>query len=207
MTHTLYATVDEFKAQSDIHDTDWDAVIQLCLDAAAETVDNVCNWGVPFVAGATATIRQMPGTGREVLYIPPCVAVTLVETKSSPLDAVWTALAGTSWVAFSGDERFPTFDDKPYTGLMLTGTGIFSKPAGAQLPTVRVTARWGRAENVPAVIQEATIAQAYRWFKRGQGSWGDALGNADMGLIMFKKALDPDIQMLLVNGRLIRPAI
>ncbi len=200
MTHTAYASVEEFKAQSDVTGEQWDAVIQVCLDAAAETIERVCNRGA-LVAEVTASARQFAGTGKDVLRIPECVAVSLVEVKNG----TWSALAADDWVGFAGDPDFPHFQP-PYTGLMLTGEGLAYWPE-TKLPAVRVTARWGYAESTPAAVKLATLAQAYRWFKRGQGSWGDSVGSAEMGLIMFKKALDPDVQMMLVNGRLVKPTI
>lgn len=205
MGNTPYATVEEFRLMSDSIGTEWDIAIQMCLDAAGETIDGFCNQGVPFFSEA-AEARSYAGSGQDVQWIDKCTAVTLVEVKASPSDSTWTSLNAADWVLFSGDAKKPNFNKKPFTGLLLTGAGQGAFPSSV-LPTVRVTARWGLADDVPAGVKQATIAQAYRWFKRGQGSWGDTIANVEMGLVSFRKALDPDIQMMLINARLVKPAL
>lgn len=203
MAATPYATVEEFRLQSDSIDVQWDFAIQMCLDAAGEAIDRWCNQGVSFVTGATATTRLYAGSARNTLRIDKCTVVTLVEVKEV---ATWTALAAGDWVAFSGDAKRPNFNSTPFSGLLLTGDGRTAWPDSA-LPIVRVTARWGIANEVPANVKEATIAQAYRWFKRAQGAWGDALSSSELGQVLFRRAIDPDIQMMLKEARLIKPAL
>lgn len=224
MANTPYATVDELKAQSETVATKYDAVMQLFLNAAAEVIDGFCNRGGSFVATNPATVRQYSGSGIGIQRIDDCTAVTLVEIKYSPSDAAWTALTSADWVLFSGDERRPNFNRTPFSHLMLTATGLGAFPSGQYtswpwftpdgtadrargLPTVRVTAKFGYADAVPSQVKAATIAQAHRWLKRGQASWSDALANGDTGMLLFKKVLDPDIQHMLVNARLVRPAL
>jgi hypothetical protein len=78
--------------------------------------------------------------------------------------------------------------------------------AGASVPTVQVTAKWGYAVTVPDRVKQACIIQAARWFKRGEGGWSDSLANADLGTLEFRKVLDPDLELILKQGRLIKPA-
>ncbi len=224
MADTPYATVLEFRQQSDSIATKYDEVIQMFLNAAAEVIDKFCNWRVPFVATDPATVRLYSGTGKAVQPVDLCTVVTLVAVKYSPQDATWTSLAASEWIPFRGDPRQPNFNDKPYTQLMLTSGGLGAFPSGQYasmpgfrpdpdsdrgrgLPTVQVTAKFGYADEVPPQVKAATIAQAHRWLKRGQASWADTLAQGDTGMLMFKKALDPDVQMMLVNSRLVRPSI
>lgn len=214
MADTLYATVLELKQQSDSTVSKYDTVIQMFLNAAAETIDGYCNRRTSFVAANA--VRQYAGSGKPSLYIDDCTLVTLVEIKYSPSDTAWTPLASGAWVPFSGDARSPNFNRTPYSALMLTGSGqqsIFPTgqyalaPPGNGLPTARVTAKFGYADEVPPQVKAATIAQAHRWLKRGQSGWSDAMAQGETGMLLFKKVLDPDIQMMLVNSRLVRPAL
>ena len=75
------------------------------------------------------------------------------------------------------------------------------------VPTVQVTARWGYADAVPAAIRQACIVQAARWFRRGQGQWADTVGNPEMGQFLYRRAVDPAVQMILVHGGYKRPTI
>ncbi len=223
MADTLYATIEEFKAVSDSISAKFDTTIQMVLNAAAEVIDGYCNRRVPFVTGSAAP-RLYGGSGKAVQYIDDCTLVTLIEIKENPADALWTALGAGDWLPFTGDARFPNFNQTPYSGVMLMSggravfpSGKFStmrgfsddpeRDTGRSLPTVRITAKWGYADEVPPQVKTATIAQAHRWLKRGQASWSDTLANSDMGQLQFRKVLDPDIQMMLTNARLVRPAL
>jgi hypothetical protein len=198
-----YATVAEFKQQSQLSSSLKDTTIELMLDAAAAVVDGVCNRPDGFLAAVSASSKLSVGTDDEYVHIRECVAVTLVEVLSA--DA-WTGLGATAWNAYAGDWLAPDFDSTPYTGILLTGRSqaTFLKE---KYPTVRVTARWGYAETVPAQVKVATIAQAHRWFKRGESSWADVLGSPDTGQLFYRSKLDADIRLMLEGARLVRPVI
>lgn len=211
MTHTAYALPSDLRAQIDgIAESKWDDVLQQCLDAAADNIERVCNWGVPFVASETASFRMFPGSGSTFVYIDRFVAVTKAETRYSATDS-WAEQNAASYLPFSGDPKRPNFNKVPYSALMLLGSGLTTFPSFSlntvALPTLRVTARWGLNTEVPPVIRMATIAQATLWFKRGQGGWANALANGDLGMLIFPKNVDPDIHRLLDDGRMIRPAM
>jgi hypothetical protein len=198
-----YATVAEFKQQSQLPTSLKDTTIEMMLDAAAAVVDGVCNRPDGFVAASVASAKSLVGTDNEYVHIRECVAVTLVEVLISD---TWTALGATAWNAYAGDWMMPDFDITPYSGILLTGRSQASFPK-EKYPTVRVTARWGYAETVPYQVKTATIAQAHRWFKRGESSWADVLGSPDGGQLFFRSKLDVDIRLMLEGARLVRPTI
>ena len=76
-----------------------------------------------------------------------------------------------------------------------------------KVQTVKVTAKWGYAATVPYVVKEAACIQAARWYSRGKSAWSDTVGSPDMGMLMYRQKLDPDVYEMLVDGRLVRPAI
>ena len=49
----------------------------------------------------------------------------------------------------------------------------------------------------PQPLKQACIIQAVRQYKRGQGGFGDAVANLDMGRILIMKTLDPEALVLL----------
>lgn len=199
--------------------------LQLLLDAASETIDGFCNRPDGFVADSVASARVYAGTGGTVQLIDECVEITQVAVKDGITSATYRVWAATDWIPFTGDPKDPNFNRLPYTGIMVNPGGsrllfisgrldawpgfqpILERATLRGAPTVQVTAKWGYSVAAPKRVQEACLAQAARWYKRGESSWADTLGSQDMGTLMFKKALDPDIEMMLVNGRLVRPAI
>jgi len=54
------------------------------------------------------------------------------------------------------------------------------------------------------VVKQATIAQALRWFKRGQQSFQDTGGIAELGTLTYTKKLDPEIESMLLDSGLRR---
>jgi hypothetical protein len=200
---TPYATLAEFKAQSQLPSSLKDTTIELMLDAAAAVVDGVCNRPDGFVAAASASAKPFVGTDNAYVHIRECVEVTQVEVLIA--DA-WTVLSDTAWNAYAGDWLSPDFDITPYAGILLTGRSQVTFPK-AKYPTVRVTARWGYAESVPAQVKVATIAQAHRWFKRGESSWADVLGSPETGQLFYRSKLDADLRLMLEGARLVRPTV
>lgn len=198
-----YASVDDLKATSNIAEKNMDGRIQQALDAAAAVIDRFCGRPDGFVAPQIAVAREFGGNDCDYLYFDSeCVAVSQVEIRAGA-GGTWTILAASAWQAFAGDYMRPGFRT-PYDGVLLTSTvqNVFTS---YRVPTVRITARWGYADTCPPPVAEATIAQATRWFKRGQSAYADATaGENTGGVLLYRKALDPDIQMMLVNAKLKR---
>ena len=49
--------------------------------------------------------------------------------------------------------------------------------------------------------------QAARWFKRFQSSMADVLASDELGTLLYRQSLDPDVKRLLVDGRYVKPVI
>lgn len=196
MSNTPYATLEEAKAMSAMQSDAHDVAFQLALNAAGEAIEHLCQRR--FVADAVASVREYSGTGVAWVYVDECIAVEQVEVRAP---AGWTVIEA---VGFAGDALRPSYRP-PYAGVVRVDGGIFfTGDVGA---TVRVRARWGYAESVPPVVKMACIGQATRWLKRSQGSWADTLMAGDAGTMLYKQVLDPDIKMMLVSGRLVRPTV
>jgi len=227
MANTDYATLAELKAQIDKTTAGDDVPLQAILNAAAGSINNYCNRPDGFVADSSASARVYTGSGGPIQEIDECTSVTTVAVKTSATASSYTAWVGTDYIEFAGDynrpEFQPTVKGKPYTALMIEPggdydhftSGSYTGKAGFRpsytvtrgVPTVQVTAKWGYATTVPLPIKEATLIQASRWYKRGQSAWADTVGSPDLGQLMYRKQLDPDVKHLLDDGRYVKPTI
>lgn len=195
-----YATWSEFKSESGITSDSEQTKVEGLLEAATAAIDGLCNR--QFLADDTASTKLYRGKGESYLLIAECIEITQVEILSG---GVWTALASSAWYAYAGDYLEPDFDETPYNGILTTGV-LFPLPS-TPMPTVRITAKWGYAASVPPTVKQAVLTQAHRWHKRGQSGWADTMANSELGITVYRKAVDPDVQMMLMNARLMRPAI
>jgi hypothetical protein len=216
-----YARVEELKAQINKTGTADDTELALILSAAERTINRFCNRPDGFEAADSATARIYAGSGKPYQFIDECVSITLVEVKNSPTSDTYDTWATGDWIAARGDPEYPDYNDLPYDLLIVDPTGdevIFysgkyttrggfrpSTNIHRGVPTVRVTARWGYSDDVPVDISEATIMQAARWFKRLEGSMSDALASGELGMLLYRQKIDPDVALILKDGRYIKP--
>lgn len=213
----VYATVDEFKAQPGISGTGSDIPIELFLMAASRAIDGYCNrLDDGFVADDIASSREFVGTGKSFIWIPEAAEISMVEDRLTRSDN-YVARDVDEWAGFTGNPNSPTLYRAPFTGVTLVGNpdqsyfcdgqGVEERgfPPIVPMATVRVTAKWGYSLTCPDVVKSATLAQASIWFKRGQSFWADAAASSDFGQIMYTKAIDPAIMMMLNYARMIKP--
>lgn len=218
-----YADVTEVRQQMRKELKDMDTVLTNLLSAASRLIDVTCNrddgW---FIADTAAVAREFVGSGKTYMLIPECVSITSVSAKESGSDSSYTAWASDDWIAARGDPRRPQFGVAPYTLLIIAVSGAqtffpnypgdgawwrrgMSAVSPTNNPTVQITAKWGHSVVVPPLIKEATIMQTTRWFKRLEGAMADSLANQQFGQLTYLKKLDPDIQLILENGRFMNP--
>ena len=218
-----YGSVSELRDRMNKTSTDDDTILAALIAAAQRNIDQTCNRPDGFEADVITSARLYSGSGRPYQLIDECISITLVEVKGSATDDTYDSWETTDWIAFSGDHRWPDFNTLPYTGLMVDPTGdeaVFTtgwyttrggfRPLTDQhrgVPTVRITARWGYSQVVPVDIKEACLMQAARWYKRFQSSMSDVLASGELGVLLYRQSLDPDIARILVDGRYVKPAI
>lgn len=197
-----YVSVAEFKTHIGYDGTDKDALAALCLEAAENRIEEVCGRGQDgFVAGVYPAPRVYVGNGQPWLYIDQCVEVTQVEVKENLGATSYTVWDDDDWEAASGSPERPTYGRTPYELLVTMGSKRFtSGQYGRQqrIPTVRVTARWGYAEETPAALKMLVLGQAARYFQRVRGTFEDAIVGPEGGAILFRR-MDADLQAILVN--------
>ena len=220
-----YCTLDELKEAITVETSGHDSPLLGAITAASRAIDSYCNRPDGFVALATATARRFSGSGGAVQWVDECVEVTDVEVKDSATDTAYTAWAASDWLAASGNPENPDFHRTPYRMLIVDPTGDYDHFTGGRFawragfrpdpnsvrqrgtPTVRVTAKWGYAVSVPAQVKEACIIQTARWYKRGQSAWADTVANPDVGQLMYRKELDPDVKFILSDGGFVKPRL
>lgn len=211
-----YADVTELRQQIQKETTGKDTILTALLLAASRLIDSTCNrddgW---FIADSTAVARDFASPSRDYMLIPECIAISEVGVRTSIDSTTYTAWVATDWRAARGDPKRPQFNSLPYTLLLTLPNGQYSAFTRSIIgrssinalayPTVQITARWGHSADVPPLIREATIMQASRWYKRLEGAMADSLANQQFGQLTFLKKMDPDIQLILENGRFMNP--
>jgi len=213
-----YATTAELKLRIDKISAVDDAVLTAIIAAAQRNIDRACNRPDGFEA--SDEIKIFTGQGKPYLLIDECVVIDSVRVKDSPTDTTYTAWLAGDWIACRGDPRSPDFNTLPYDILMVDPTGnesyftsgfyevrVNRQDIGWGTPTVQVWAMWGYSLVAPADIREACLMQAARWFKRFQSSMADVLASDELGTLLYRQSLDPDIKRLLVDGRYVKPVI
>ena len=202
-----YTTIARMRAEIDKLSAADDATIQFIIDAASATIDRVCNRPEGFVALALAAARIYPGNGDDWQYIDECVDVTLVRVKESATDTYTTWLA-TDYLKCTGDRRYPDFNSLPYTALLIDPNGDYALwYKDGNYPTVEITAKWGFAVVTPPDIEQATIITVARAFKRGQSGWSDVLASGELGMLLYRAAMDPEVKNILIQGRYVKPVV
>lgn len=214
-----YGTAIELRARIDKTSTVDDTVLTAIIAAAERNINRACNRPDGFEATDSAA-RIFTGQGKPYLLIDETPDISLVAVKDSSTDTAYTSWLPGDWIACRGDPRSPDFNSLPYDLLMVDPTGdeshftsgfygmrVHSQGVRWGVPTVQVTANWGYSFVAPADIREACLMQAARWFKRFQSSMADVLASDELGALLYRQSLDPDIKRLLNDGRYIKPTI
>ncbi len=231
----VYGTVPNLKLRIERTRATDDGILLQILTSASRSIDRACNRKDGFLSVAPGTARVFTGSGMPIQRIDECTSVLLVEVKDSITDTTYTAWVATDWIQFRGDPRSPQFNIAPFDQLMIDRAGDYAlftsgasggggldawflssrvpsrlsyNPLSAHgLPTVRVTAPWGYATITPPEIEEAAMMQAARWYKRYQSSMSDTMADGELGMLLYRQSLDPDIKRILVDGRYVRRTV
>lgn len=182
-----YVTSADLKSYLKIDDTDDDAQIAMAITAASRAVDRATNRQFGLVAAPEArkyTARYDRDLCRWVVDIDDLQTVVglSVATESGTVDV------------FTKHPVNAEFESFPWTRLVV-------QPESAVIPDatengVTVTARYGWT-TVPVAVQQATLLQAMRFFKRKDAPFGVA-GSPDLGSEMRLLArVDPDVAVVL----------
>ena len=189
-----YTTLAAVKAALRISDATDDTLIENSVDAASRLIDGYCMRNFYSVGTATRLF-----TAPDPLYCPiDDIAGTAITIQTS------TQANGTFDVTFTTTDYQleplnANLDGIPWAFDRIRAVGDFAFPmvsaSFGEQALVKVTAVFGWPA-VPKAIEQATILQAARHFKRFDSPLGVA-GFGDFGVVRVSRFLDPDVQMLV----------
>ena len=189
-----YTTLAAVKAALRISDATDDTLIENSVDAASRLIDGYCMRNFYSVGTATRLF-----TAPDPLYCPiDDIAGTAITIQTS------TQANGTFDVTFTTTDYQleplnANLDGIPWAFDRIRAVGDFAFPmvsaSFGEQALVKVTAVFGWPA-VPKAIEQATILQAARHFKRYDSPLGVA-GFGDFGVVRVSRFLDPDVQMLV----------
>lgn len=195
-----YATLAQLKEFIGIPDADTqdDNVLELALDAATSQVERFCDRVFTADGAVTTRLYTVPQNGW--LDVDPISTTTglIVQTDDNndgTFETTWTL--GTD---FRLEPINATATGVPWDRLVVLGTRMF--PRLAYRPGVQVTAKFGwPGGTAPSAVEQATLHQASRLFKRKDAPFGVA-GSVEFGSEMrLLERMDPDAIALLVRYR------
>jgi hypothetical protein len=182
-----YVTTADLKAYLRISDTDDDARVALAITAASRAVDRATNRQFGLVAAPeerTYTARYDRGRCRWVVDVDDLMTITglVVTTEAGTVD-VYALQPGNA-----------AAESQPWTRLVVDPTSA-ATPSAVE-DGVTVEARWGWTA-VPVAVQQATLLQASRLFKRQDAPFGVA-GSPELGSeLRLLAKVDPDVAVVL----------
>lgn len=190
-----YATLNEVKAALRITDSVDDALLEMAVESASRLIDG---YTLRTFSNAGTATRNFAADDSYNCYIDDLISLTTLETadeKGGPYET-WTA----------NDYQLNPVNGRidgvatPYTSILAIDRKSFEKDGNEAL--VRVTGTWGWSA-IPMPVRQATIIQASRIYKRLDSPLGVA-GFGDLGAIRVGRALDPDVEQLVMPYRIMR---
>lgn len=150
-----------------------------------------------FKAEDTASIRYYPGNNQSELWVDfMAAAPSQVEVAEAGDLTAYTVWAATDYYLLPVNALA---DGRPYRSLKINSL-VSTKPYWYQfedLPTVKITCRWGWSTILPPMIEEACIVQVARWYKRGEQAFQDAGAVTELMNLRYLKKIDPEVELLL----------
>ena len=195
-----YCTLAQVKAALRISDTVDDTLLETSVESASRLIDGYCNRS--FYSQGTATRIY---TARDPYFCMVDDFTSIISLKSSVLtpgtfEISWNLPGGTATpVDVQLEPLNAVIEATPWSYDRLRAVGRCFFPTlttnyGTQA-LVQVTAVFGWSA-IPKVVEQATIIQASRLFKRLDSPLGVA-GFGEMGVMRVSRAIDPDVAMLV----------
>lgn len=194
-----YCSLAQVKSALRIIDTTDDALIEGAVEAASRMIDGHC--GRSFYDAGTET-RYYAAASSYVIDVDDFSTSTItLETASSDYgvyDETWT----TSDYQLEPHNGLLDGQEWAYDRIRAVGDYLFPVGSDGKEVRVKLTASFGWA-SVPTPVEQATIIQASRIFKRYDSPLGVA-GFGEFGVMRVSRMLDPDVSMLVDPYRRMR---
>lgn len=187
-----YCTLAQVKAALRISDTTDDTLLETAVESASRLIDGYC--ARTFSSSGTATRYYAAASSYYVDVDDFSSATITLQTASSDYgvyDQTWTS------TDYQLEPTNALSDQQSWSYDRIRAVGSLTFPVSGDGKDVRVklTAVYGWS-SVPKVVEQATIIQASRLFKRLDSPLGVA-GFGDMGVMRVSRAIDPDVAMLV----------
>lgn len=194
MATTDYISTEELKASLELTGTGWyDADLPRAIHAASRAVDGYCNRRFWLDDADTQRYYRLRQSVVALEDLTTCTEVAVASSSGGSYSTVGTA--GRDYIL---EPLNAAVDGRPYTLLRAIGwwPGYRWRPP-AQLPTMRVTGRYGW-QTIPAQVPVATAILASKLLVRGrQAPFGIVTAGGEVGVAMRILSHDPDVQGLL----------
>jgi hypothetical protein len=195
-----YCTLAQVKAALRITDTVDDTLLEGSVESASRLIDGYCNRSF-YSQGSAVRVY----TARDPYFCMVDDFSQLYSLKTSVLspgtfEITWNATYGTATpVDVQLEPLNAVIEGSAWSYDRLRAVGRYFFPTlttnYGQQALVQLTANFGWSA-VPKVIEQATIIQASRLYKRLDSPLGVA-GFGDMGVMRISRAIDPDVAMLV----------
>jgi hypothetical protein len=190
-----YATLSETKAALRITDSVDDSLLEMAIESASRLIDG---YTYRYFYNAGTATRDFVASDSYLTIIDDLISLSELKTTDE---------IGSEYVTWgSADYQLRPVNGKqdglnvPYTSILSTDDLLFNILGEQAL--VRVTGVWGWSA-VPIAVTQATIIQSSRIYKRLDSPLGVA-GFGDLGAIRVGRALDPDVEQLVMPYRIMR---
>ena len=190
-----YCTLADVKAALRITDAVDDSLLEMAVESASRLIDG---YAYRYFYNAGTATRDFVAEDSYLTIIDDLISISELKTTDE---------IGSDYVTWSADDyQLRPVNGKidglsvPYTSILSTDDLLFN--IKGQQALVRVTGVWGWAA-VPIAIKQACVIQASRIYKRLDSPLGIA-GFGDLGAIRVGRALDPDVEQLVMPYRIMR---
>ena len=190
-----YASRADVKAALRITDSVDDSLLEMAIESASRLIDG---YTYRYFYNAGTATRDFVASDSYLTIIDDLISLSELKTTDE---------IGSEYVTWgSADYQLRPVNGKqdglnvPYTSILSTDDLLFNILGEQAL--VRVTGVWGWTA-VPIAIKQATVIQSSRIYKRLDSPLGVA-GFGDLGAIRVGRALDPDVEQLVMPYRIMR---
>jgi len=190
-----YAALSDVKAALRIQDSVDDSLLEMAIESASRLIDG---YTYRYFYNAGTATRNFVAEDSYLTIIDDLISISELKTTDE---------IGSEYVTWTAaDYQLQPVNGRidglsvPYTSILSTDDLLFNKLGEQAL--VRVTGVWGWSA-VPIAIKQATVIQASRIYKRLDSPLGVA-GFGDLGAIRVGRALDPDVEQLVMPYRIMR---
>lgn len=206
--HPDYVTAAQLKFSLGIPaaDTADDALVAIVVSAASRAVDAHCGRQFGVAGSAVARVETWDGRlldGRPALEVSDFqtltgLAVTTVDTAGVDQTTLTVSVDFDPWPANAAA------DSRPWTHLVARPGAAASFPRHHR--GMKVTANWGWTA-VPKLVENATLLQAARWYKRKDAPFGVAETPSGGEGFRLLDRLDADVALSLQSLRRVWGAV